>query len=80
MDVPVEKGVPHGYTITIPGEGDELPDCLSGDLIVTVIIKEHSFFNRAGADLFIKKKISLYEALVGVSFSFKHLDGTNVKI
>ena len=80
IDVPVEKGVPHGYAITIPGEGDELPDCLSGDLIFVVNIKKHDLFTRVGADLFFKKKISLIDALTGVNFTIKHLDGTNVKI
>ena len=48
-----KESVLHGYAITIPGEGDELPDCLSGDLIFMVTIKKHDLFTRVGADLFL---------------------------
>lgn len=72
--------MPHGFAITIPGEGDELPDCLSGDLIFIVSIKKNETFSRVGADLFLKKKISLFEALTGFNFIIKHLDGSSIKI
>ena len=37
--------------------------------------KPHDVFVRKGADLFMKKKISLVEALIGFEFQLKHLDG-----
>lgn len=62
--------------ITLSGEGDELPDCLAGDVIFIVAIQKHPVFTRVGADLFIRKKISLLDALTGFEFTIKHLDGT----
>lgn len=38
-------------------------------------IKKHALFQRRGADLVIVKKISLLEALTGVTMEIKHLDG-----
>jgi len=35
----------------------------------------HQLFKRKGADLLIEKEISLLEALTGVDFVLKHLDG-----
>jgi DnaJ-class molecular chaperone len=42
--------------------------------------KEHAVFNRRGADLLMKKEISLYEALTGVSLLIKHLDGRTLHV
>jgi len=37
-------------------------------------------FKRKGADLLIEHKITLVEALTGVNFIVKHLDGTSIRI
>jgi DnaJ family protein A protein 2 len=45
-----------------------MPGMLAADLYVRVFIKPHSYITRKGADLFMKKKITLLEALTGVTF------------
>ena len=72
--------MPHGYPIKMSGEGNEIPDAIAGDLIFVTQEQPHSVFERKGADLFIKKDISLLEALTGFEFSLKHLDGTEYTI
>jgi DnaJ homolog subfamily A member 2 len=42
---------------------------------VRIKIKRHALFQRRGADLVIVKKITLLEALTGVTMEIKHLDG-----
>jgi DnaJ-class molecular chaperone len=42
---------------------------------VRIKIKKHELFQRRGADLVIIKKITLLEALTGVTIEIKHLDG-----
>jgi DnaJ-class molecular chaperone len=42
---------------------------------VRVKIGKHETFQRRGADLVVVKKISLLEALTGVTMEIKHLDG-----
>ena len=37
-------------------------------------------FKRKGADLYMEKDISLYEALAGTRFDFRHLDGRPVQV
>jgi DnaJ family protein A protein 2 len=49
---------------------------MAGDVYLVVHIEPHKFFERKGADLFIKKKISLIEALTGFEFQIDHLDNT----
>jgi DnaJ family protein A protein 2 len=41
---------------------------MAGDVYVRVSIKKHKLFQRKGADLWIKKKITLLEALTGLNF------------
>jgi DnaJ homolog subfamily A member 2 len=51
------------------------PGIIAGDIYVRIKIKRHGIFQRRGADLVIIKKISLLEALTGVTMDIKHLDG-----
>jgi DnaJ family protein A protein 2 len=80
IEVPVESGCPNDHHVSFTGEGNEIPGALAGDLIVKFNVEKHPIFERKGADLFIKKTISLYEALTGVFFVVEHLDGTKINI
>ena len=62
------------------GEAHEAPGVMAGDLHVRFMIKKHKTFERKGADLFLEKKITLLEALTGITFEITHLDGRSVKI
>ena len=53
---------------------------MAGDVVLYVIIQDHALFERKGADLFIKKKITLLEALTGFYFTIEHLDHTKLTI
>jgi DnaJ family protein A protein 2 len=80
IEVPIEQGCPNDHHVQFTGEGNEIPGALAGDLIVKFVVEKHPVFERIGADLHIKKTISLYEALTGVSFSLEHLDGSKITI
>ena len=90
IEVPLEKGVPDEHDYVFYGESDEIVKCLiiiiiqpgalAGDLYLRVKIEKHNMYERKGADLYTKKKISLVEALTGTSFSLKFLDGTTLFI
>lgn len=53
---------------------------MAGDLYVRIKVSKHKIYERKGADLFTTKKISLVEALTGVTFSLKFLDETSLNI
>mmetsp|Transcript_60529 Transcript_60529/g.70139 ORF Transcript_60529/g.70139 Transcript_60529/m.70139 type:complete len:430 (-) Transcript_60529:78-1367(-) len=78
IEIAIEPGIPNEHLIQYHGDGDEYPDTIAGDLYVKVIIDKHEVFERKGADLYLKQKINLYEALTGTMFQFKHLDGSTV--
>merc|ERR1719163_259999 len=74
LEVYVEKGAPNGHKVVFHGKADEHPDADPGDVVFVVQIQDHNTFYRKGADLFIQKKVSLLEALVGFETVIDHLD------
>lgn len=72
----IPVGGRHGEKVTIPGEGHEYPDHLSGDVIIQLIQKKHSTFTRQGADLGINYKLTLVEALCGYEIKLPHVSGS----
>lgn len=58
-------------------------DCfcsLENEFLYFPVIQEHELFKRRGNDLFMTKKITLYEALCGFKFLLTHLDGRQLLI
>ena len=49
-------------------------------MILIVAEEPHKEFKRKGADLFLKKNISLMEALLGFHFELIHLDGQKYQV
>ncbi|KAL7127058.1 hypothetical protein ABFS83_14G228900 [Erythranthe nasuta] len=80
LDVHVDKGMQNGQKITFPGEADEAPDTVTGDIVFVVQQKEHPKYKRKGDDLFIEHTLPLGEALCGFQFALSHLDGRQLLI
>lgn len=73
FDLP--KGVDTG-DYRIPGEGNEVPGGVNGDLIVRVRVRSHPELKRDGSDLHYDKHISMVDAALGGRFSIPTLEGT----
>ncbi|KAI9107607.1 hypothetical protein K1719_021270 [Acacia pycnantha] len=80
LEVIVEKGMQNGQKITFPGEADEAPETVTGDIVFVLQQKEHPKFKRKGEDLFVEHTLSLTEALCGFQFVLTHLDGRQLII
>ncbi|KAL0226632.1 hypothetical protein P9112_013956 [Eukaryota sp. TZLM1-RC] len=80
LEVYIGKGMKTGSKVMFRGEGNEARGLSPGDVVVVIREKEHALFTREGPNLIINKKISLVDALCGVSFVIKHLDGRKVHI
>ena len=80
VKVDIDKGVPDGHRYTLKDQGDQFPEVDSGDLVIEINLQKHKDFIRNGADLTYKMQISLLEALTGLKFVVKHLDGRNILI
>jgi len=61
--------------IVFHNKADEIPDGDAGDVVFVLKEKPHEMFTRHGADLYIKKEISLLEALTGFEMELPKLDG-----
>merc|ERR1712054_289670 len=80
LEVNVQKGAPDGHKITFANKADEIPDGDAGDVVFVLKEKPHDVFRRHGADLYIKKDISLVEALCGFQMELTKLDGRTLVI
>ncbi|XP_049386475.1 dnaJ protein homolog 2-like [Solanum stenotomum] len=80
LEVVVDKGMQNGQKITFPGEADEEPDTVTGDIVFILQQKEHPKFKRKGDDLFVEHTLTLTEALCGFQFVLTHLDNRQLII
>ena len=80
LEVIMEKGMQNGQKITFPGEADEAPDTITGDIVFVLQQKEHHKFKRKAEDLYVEHTLSLTEALCGFQFVLTHLDGRQLLI
>lgn len=80
MEVHVEKGMKHGQKIVYPGEADEAPDTITGDIVFVLQQKEHPKFKRKFDDLYVEQSLTLTEAVCGFQFILTHLDGRQLLV
>ncbi len=76
FEIEIPAGIDDGQVITLRGQGD----CgknggPSGDVYVTVRVKEHSVFTRDGADIFCDVPITFAEAALGAVIKVPTLEG-----
>lgn len=76
----VEPGMRDGDVITLENEGDEFIGQMPGHVNFRVKTLPHPKFTRQGDDLHMEMRISLAEALVAFTKTFKHLDGHKVNV
>ncbi|OMO55091.1 hypothetical protein COLO4_36203 [Corchorus olitorius] len=75
LKIDIKPGWKKGTKITFPEKGNHEPGVIPADLIFVVDEKPHAMFKRDGNDLVVNQKITLLEALTGISFSLTTLDG-----
>ncbi|OMO51648.1 hypothetical protein CCACVL1_29664 [Corchorus capsularis] len=75
LKIDIKPGWKKGTKITFPEKGNHEPGVIPADLIFVVDEKPHAMFKRDGNDLVVHQKITLLEALTGISFSLTTLDG-----
>jgi DnaJ-class molecular chaperone len=78
VDIPA--GTDENEIIILRNNGHIINENNKGDIKVIINIENHSFFQRHGIDIMIKKQITLKEALCGFSFEFIHLNGKKLCI
>jgi DnaJ family protein A protein 2 len=80
LEVNIAKGAKDGSKVVFHNKADEIPDGEAGDVVFILKEKPHDVYKRHGADLYIEKKISLYEALCGFTMQLEKLDGRTLVV
>ncbi len=76
IDLRVPPGVDTGTRLRVAGEGEPGPNGgPAGDLYVVLEVKEHSFFERRGADLYCTIPVSVVQAALGTELQVPGLTG-----
>jgi len=63
LEVRIERGMDDGRKIIFKEKADEMPGCITGDVILVVAQATHPVFKRQGAHLTMEKEISLRDAV-----------------
>ena len=79
IEVEIPKGIDHGDILIKRGCGNS-NEFTKGDVKLIVEIVPHPDFQRMGKDLVYKRKITLKEALCGISFEFRHLNKKQIQM
>lgn len=80
LTIDIKPGWKAGTKITFPREGDQSPNTLPADIVFIIKDKPHQFFKRDGVDLIYSARITLREALLGVSIQVPTLDARKKQI
>ncbi|HJX03799.1 MAG TPA: molecular chaperone DnaJ, partial [Dehalococcoidia bacterium] len=65
LNVSIPRGIEHGHSIKLAGEGEGGPGLEPGDLYVVVNLKKHAIFERHGDDIYMTREVSLVDAVLG---------------
>jgi curved DNA-binding protein len=81
VNIEVPPGIENGQQIRYRGMGEHtLKDVPPGDLIVNIMVREHSVFQRQGDMLMIKKFISPWDAILGTEITIETIDKKTLTI
>lgn len=76
IELRIPPGVDTGTRLRVSGEGEPGPNGgPAGDLYVVLEVKEHSFFERRGADLYCTIPLSIAQATLGMELQVPGLNG-----
>ena len=76
IELRIPPGVDTGTRLRVQGEGEPGPNGgPAGDLYVVLEVKEHSFFERRGADLYCTIPLSVSQASLGTDLQVPGLSG-----
>ncbi len=81
INVKIPKGVESGKRLRLHGKGGKSPyGGPSGDLFLKLTVAPHKIFERKGADLIVKKVISLPDAVLGSKIEIPTIEGKTLSI
>merc|ERR1719502_1151226 len=84
LEVHIPRGCADGHKLTYYEKGDKIPDGVPGDVHIILDVQDQTHvpeeIKRKGCDLYVKRQISLVEALCGFTLEIQHLDGRKLLV
>lgn len=80
-EVDIPPGIHHGTRLKVPEKGDDThKDRPTGDLYVTVYVRNPNTFRREGDNLVLRKDVDALDAMLGCELTLPTIEGTNIKM
>jgi DnaJ-class molecular chaperone len=79
IELQLPQGIENNDTFIITGGGNQTEN-MEGDLNINITVNKHPIFERKKLDLYMKKEISLKEALCGFSLEILHLSKKMIRV
>jgi DnaJ-class molecular chaperone len=76
LDVKIPPGIEDGKKIRLRGQGEPVPGGAPGDLVITIHVQHHPYFQRKGPNLEVRVPVKLSEAVMGAKIDVPTPKGT----
>ncbi len=80
IELKIPAGISDGEMLRMTSMGEAIQGGQAGDLYIKVNVKPHAVFKRDGINLNLDIKISLTDALLGMNYNLKTLEGNNLEV
>lgn len=75
IKVKIPADINNGETIRLTGGGEKISDGIAGDLYINVAVRRDPLFKKEGKNILTEINIKLTDALLGMKYPMKTLDG-----
>lgn len=80
IELNIPSGINNSEMLKMAGAGEDIQGGLSGDLYIKVKVTNHSIYKRDGLNLTMDLPIKLTDALLGMKYALKTLEGNNIEV
>jgi len=80
IKINVPAGINAGEMVRMSGMGEAVSGGTTGDLYIKINVRPHPIFKRDGQNLVMDLPIKLSDALLGMTYNLKTLEGNNVEV
>ena len=80
IELNIPAGINNSEMLKMSGAGEDIQSGQSGDLYIKVKVKPHATYKRDGLNLTMDLPIKLSDALLGMVYNLKTLEGNNIEV
>jgi molecular chaperone DnaJ len=80
ITVKIPAGINAGEMVRMTGMGEAIQGGQAGDLYIKINVKSHATFKRDGLNLNMDLNIKLSDALLGMTYDLKTLEGNTIEV